>query len=177
MRRIICSVQPNARKRSVCCSTRNRISSIEDRISKIEDALADPYIDDDLRWSLNEDLAILQQDLREAWADDEQEWRYAVDQQEFNPDGSLKGYGDEVYSSTVMAKYDFSEPMDTEIQSGLFWDIDGHRIEVISRIGSLQCKVRESWIAEDTGEEKNTSGSSLLNAIGNSLKNFLEFID
>ena len=35
----------------------------------------------------------------------------------------------------------------------------------------------DSENVEDTGEEKNTSGSSLLNAIGNSLKKFLEFID
>ena len=54
----------------------------------------------------------------------------------------------------VVATYDFSEPMDTEIQSGLFWNIDGHNIEVLSRIGSLQAQVRESWIAEDTGEDR-----------------------
>ena len=55
---------------------------------------------------------------------------------------------------SISASYDFSEPIDTEIQSGLFWDIDGHRIEVIEKVGSLRAKVKESWIAEDTGEEK-----------------------
>lgn len=54
----------------------------------------------------------------------------------------------------VTAAYDFSEPMDTEIQEGLFWDIDGHTIEVLGKVGSLRAKVKESWIAEDTGEER-----------------------
>ena len=55
---------------------------------------------------------------------------------------------------SITAAYDFSEPIDTEIQPGLFWDIDGHCIEVLGRVGSLTCEVKESWIAEDTGEEK-----------------------
>lgn len=54
----------------------------------------------------------------------------------------------------ITASYDFSEPMDTEIQGGLFWDIDGHTIEVLGKVGSLRAKVRESWIAEDTREER-----------------------
>lgn len=59
-----------------------------------------------------------------------------------------------VNGQAVTAAYDFSEPIDTEIQSGLFWDVDGHRIEILERVGSLRAKVRESWIAEDTGEER-----------------------
>ena len=159
MRKIICSVHPSTAKSNVLGNTRNRISSIEDRISELEDALADPSIDDDLRWSLNEDLEILQQDLREAWADDEEEWRYAVDQQEFNPDGSLKYYGVDACDS-ITATTSISEAQsDCKWMEGLYWDIDGHTMTVANVQGypTFECDVVESWISEDTWEDRESA--------------------
>ena len=164
MRRIICSVHPSTAKSNVLGNTRNRISSIEDRISEIENALADPYIDDDLRWSLNEDLEILQQDLKEAWADDEAEWRYAVDQQEFNPDGSLKYYGVDACDSVTAATSISDAKSDCKWMEGLYWDIDGHTMTIANVQGypTFTCDVVEKWIGEDTYEEHESAEKYLI---------------
>ena len=44
-----------------------------------------------------------------------------------------------------------SEKVKYRLQVGLWWNIDGHDIKVIS-INGNQAKVREKWIAEDTLE-------------------------
>lgn len=98
MRRIICSVKPQAQKIEAS-STRSKITALEDRIASIREALDNPEIDEDESIELQQELSELEDQLNFAWQDDEAEWDYARQQQEFNPDGSLKGYGDEVYSS------------------------------------------------------------------------------
>lgn len=74
--------------------TRNRISDLQNYIDKIEAELADPNLDEDRRIDLQMDLAEAKDNLNYAWQDDEAEYNYALEQQEFNPDGSLKGYDD-----------------------------------------------------------------------------------
>ena len=98
MRRIVCSVKPQ-KATSIEASTRDRIRDLEARIDEIDAQLNEPYIDPDLFESLALERAELEDELNFAWQDDEAEWDYARQRQEFNPDGSLKGYGDEVYSS------------------------------------------------------------------------------
>lgn len=40
------------------------------------------------------------------------------------------------------------------IQEGMFWDIDGHRQEVVLvDPSSMKCKITENWISEDSGRE------------------------
>ena len=73
-------------------STRSRISGLEKKIESIRDRLADPDLDEDERIDLGIELAEAEEQLNFAWQDDEAEWNYARDQQEFNPDGSLKWY-------------------------------------------------------------------------------------
>lgn len=78
-------------------STRGRIAGLEERIvdlqNYIDSALADGTPVEDL---VDEQLELqeLEDELRFAWADDEAEYNYALEQQEFNPDGSLRGYDD-----------------------------------------------------------------------------------
>ena len=76
-------------------STRDRISNLKMRIEDLELIInelkatgADPeeWIDYEL------ELQELEDELNFAWQDDEAEWNYAREQQEFNPDGSLKWY-------------------------------------------------------------------------------------
>lgn len=76
--------------------TRERISNLEARIDRLTQ-----YIDEckaegcDLDEFVDEmaELEELKDQLNFAWQDDEAEYNYAVEQQEFNPDGSLKFYG------------------------------------------------------------------------------------
>lgn len=81
-------------------STRGRIAGLEERIADlqnyIDSALADGTPVEDL---VDEQLELqeLEDELRFAWADDEAEYNYALEQQEFNPDGSLRGYDDYDY--------------------------------------------------------------------------------
>ena len=98
MRRVVCSVKPQAQKVEAS-STQSKITALEDRIASIREALNNPEIDEDESIELQQELSELEDELNFAWQDDEAEWDYARQQQEFNPDGSLKGYGDEVYSS------------------------------------------------------------------------------
>lgn len=76
-------------------TTRERISDLEEKIKKLQQEYNhikktctdfEVYIDYELK------LSELKEQLNFAWQDDEKEWLYAVEQQEFNPDGSLKGY-------------------------------------------------------------------------------------
>ena len=94
MKRMIVS----SKKINASESTRDRISYLQEKIEILEDRIArakadydsDPeeIIDDQL------ELEELKEQLNFAWQDDEAEYNYALQQQEFNPDGSLRGYDD-----------------------------------------------------------------------------------
>lgn len=90
--------------------TRDRISYLEERIDSLENRIASlkemlrdsslPRWNDESDDSIRDRIADYQQEIEElseqlnfAWQDDEAEYNYAVEQQEFNPDGSLKLYG------------------------------------------------------------------------------------
>lgn len=76
-------------------STRDRISDLEERIRQLKvriDRLHEIGADDDEIIDYQLELQELEDDLNFAWQDDEAEYNYAVEQQEFNPDGSLKYY-------------------------------------------------------------------------------------
>mgnify|MGYP000933926412 CR=1 FL=1 len=90
-----------SKKRSIkASSTRDRITSLEERIADIEERLHnDRYEDPEDRIDDHVELEELKEQLNFAWQDDEAEYNYALEQQEFNPDGSLKGY-DDIYEST-----------------------------------------------------------------------------
>ena len=93
-------------KKSVTASTstRDRISYLEEQIAVLEDKIKNgDYVDPEEM--IDDKLALdeLRDELNFAWQDDEAEYNYALQQQEFNPDGSLKGYDDyydDTYSST-----------------------------------------------------------------------------
>lgn len=87
-----------ASKKVEAASTRDRISYLEDRIADIKTRLSEPDLAEDEVIDLGMELHELEEQLNFAWQDDEAEWNYAREQQEFNPDGSLVGYGD-VYGS------------------------------------------------------------------------------
>lgn len=81
-------------------STRDRIASLEEKIANIEERLHNNrYRDPEDRIDDHIELEELKEQLNFAWQDDEAEYNYALEQQEFNPDGSLKGY-DDIYEST-----------------------------------------------------------------------------
>ena len=105
MRRVVCSVKPQAQKVEAS-STRSKITALEDRIASIREELDNPEISEDESIELQQELSELEDELNFAWQDDEAEWDYARQQQEFNPDGSLKGYGDDVYSSEVCGSWE-----------------------------------------------------------------------
>lgn len=76
-------------------TTRERISDLEEKIKKLQQEYNHikktctdfrVYVDYELK------LSELKEQLNFAWQDDEAEYNYALEQQEFNPDGSLKGY-------------------------------------------------------------------------------------
>ena len=74
-------------------STQERISYLEDKIAILEDFIDNGKYGDeeeliDAQMQLNEQ----KEQLNFAYQDDEAEWNYAREQQEFNPDGSLKYY-------------------------------------------------------------------------------------
>lgn len=98
MRRVIAS-SSKKKVETASMSTRARIANLEDRIADLRDQLADPYLDEDTRADIGMNLAELEDELNFAWQDDEAEYNAAWQAQEFNPDGSLKGYDDDVYSS------------------------------------------------------------------------------
>ncbi len=78
-------------------STRDRISGLQDKIEYLETMInerRDQYVDPEELIDDQLELEELKDELRFAWAEDEAEYNYALQQQEFNPDGSLKGYGD-----------------------------------------------------------------------------------
>lgn len=85
-------------------STRDRISDLEERIDELEGLIEDCH-DENLLVDLYLELAELKDQLNFAWQDDEAEYNYAVEQQEFNPDGSLKYYDDFVEGSTDLTEY------------------------------------------------------------------------
>ena len=79
-------------------TTRDRIYGLQARIDDLRSQLADPDLADDERVDIGLELAALEDELNFAWQDDEAEYNYALRQQEFNPDGSLKGY-DDIYGA------------------------------------------------------------------------------
>ena len=81
-------------------STRDKISGLQKKIDRLRDRLADPDVDEDERIDLGLELSEAEEQLNFAWQDDEAEYNYALQQQEFNPDGSLKYYDDEVEAAT-----------------------------------------------------------------------------
>ena len=143
-------------------STRSHISDLEAKIKKLQQeydyrrkmgADVDELIDYELE--LNE----LRDELNFAWQDDEAEYNYAMQQQEFNPDGSLRGYDDDIDASTDVKASQIIP--NKKIQKGMQWNRDWHCFEVISRSGN-KCKIRESWIAEDTGKPRKNVESYII---------------
>ena len=75
--------------------TRDRISYLEEKIEILEEQLRrNDYLDPEEMIDDQIELEELKEQLNFAWQDDEAEYNYALQQQEFNPDGSLKGYDD-----------------------------------------------------------------------------------
>lgn len=137
-------------------STRDRISYLQDKIDILKEYLArDNYEDPEERIDDQLELEELKEQLNFAWQDDEAEYNYALQQQEFNPDGSLKGY-DDIYESTqIPTSIKASKFIDNDkIQVGLVWNRDWHQFTVESISPDHKtCKVSEEWIAEDSGKE------------------------
>ena len=107
-------------------STRSRISALESRIADIKNKLAMMDLYDDRRIDLQMDLAELEESLNFAWQDDEQEYYYALERQEFNPDGSLKGYDD--YDDIEASS--FKETSYTPYQEDDFDDADLYTVKI-----------------------------------------------
>lgn len=97
--------------------TKSRIAQLEELvewlkndISSLNEMLADPNIpryndesDEDLEDRIadrQQELADAEEQLNFAWQDDEAEYNYALEQQEFNPDGSLALYGTTINGSS-----------------------------------------------------------------------------
>ena len=96
MKRMIVS----KKKVNASTDTRERIAYLQDKINILEEYLArDEYSDPEERIDDQIELEELKEQLNFAWQDDEAEYNYALQQQEFNPDGSLKGY-DDYYDDT-----------------------------------------------------------------------------
>lgn len=82
-------------KRLIRATSQNKILQLADRIAEIKDNIQTAQIeglDEDYIADLYQELNELEDELNFAWQDDESEWNYAREQQEFNPDGSLKLY-------------------------------------------------------------------------------------
>ena len=92
MRKVICSVKPTKEAVEASREVRDRIDYLENRIADVKTRLNDPDLSEDEREDLGMELHELEDELNFAWQDDEAEYDYAVRQQEFNPDGSLKYY-------------------------------------------------------------------------------------
>lgn len=152
-------------------NTRDRISYLEEKIEILEEQLRrNDYLDPEELIDDQIELEELKEQLNFAWQDDEAEYNYALQQQEFNPDGSLKGY-DDIYESTqVKASSKYAVGRDNiksstsikasrfidndKIQVGLVWNRDWHQFTVESISPDHKtCKVSEEWIAEDSGKE------------------------
>ncbi len=72
---------------------RDRIEYLQTKIDILEEELyRNRYLDPEERIDDQLELEELKEQLNFAWQDDEAEYNYALQQQEFNPDGSLKGY-------------------------------------------------------------------------------------
>lgn len=96
-------------------STRDRIGYLEEQIAELEDRINNSDYDDpeeliDAKLALDE----LKDELSFAWQDDEAEYMEAYRAQEFNPDGSLKGY-DDYYDDTCCS---------TEVTASSEWASD-----------------------------------------------------
>ena len=150
-----------SKKKVVKASTRGRIGMLEERIADLEN-----YIEDakaagtDIEDLVDEyqELEELKEQLNFAWQDDEAEYNYALQQQEFNPDGSLKGY-DDLYASTTIEASDIAPIMkDLDWVEGLNQNIDGHSFTVTGVNGwNWSCQITEEWISEDTWEDRSNT--------------------
>ena len=135
-------------------NTRDRISYLQEKIEILKEYLArNEYEDPEERIDDQIELAELEEQLNFAWQDDEAEYNYALQQQEFNPDGSLKGY-DDIYDCTdvTAATTTISNAKsDCQWMNGLYWDIDGHThtITGVNGYPLFSCQVTEEWISED----------------------------
>ena len=99
-------------------STRDRIADLEDQIDILESHIENrEYADEDELVDMQIRLGELKEQLNFAWQDDEAEWNYAREQQEFNPDGSLKLYGS---TQLIRASYEdrFWKLHDRDYQTG-----------------------------------------------------------
>jgi len=88
--------------------TRDKISFLENRISSLKEMLNDPYFEGD-PYDVQQRIEELEEELNFAWQDDEAEYNYALEQQEFNPDGSLKGYPVESCDAGIHAAEEIEE--------------------------------------------------------------------
>ena len=71
----------------------DEIELLQTKISILEAEIErGDYTDEDELFDAKEQLEELRQELNFAYQDDEASWQYAKDQQEFNPDGSLRSY-------------------------------------------------------------------------------------
>ena len=100
-------------------STRSTISSLQRRIDDLEIRLSEPDLDEEERIDIGMELADLREQLNFAWQDDEAEYMYALERQEFNPDGSLKGY-DDVESSDDIDTAQVSQCSFDFVNDGLY---------------------------------------------------------
>lgn len=76
-------------------STRSKITDLENRIAEYEQYIEnclDQGVDPEDLIDYYQSIEELKDELRFAWAEDEQEYIDALQAQEFNPDGSLKYY-------------------------------------------------------------------------------------
>lgn len=121
------TVQPKTIQAST--DTRDRIADLQNYIHQLQKELADPKLDDERRIDLQMDLYEAEENLNFAWQDDEAEYNYALEQQEFNPDGSLKGYDD--YSG-----YEVGEEAYTYTFRFCYKDNDGEHCDVEDIVGS-----------------------------------------
>lgn len=93
MKRMIVASIPNNEYNVSLQNPRDRIAYLEEKIEILEEELyRNRYLDPEERIDDQLELEELKEQLNFAWQDDEAEYNYALQQQEFNPDGSLKGY-------------------------------------------------------------------------------------
>lgn len=96
-------------------STHDRISMLEAKIAELEQQIAEAEAGEaDPEYLIDKQIELdtLKDELNFAWQDDEAEYNYALQQQEFNPDGSLKGYGDTYASTDAVQEFKSKEDFD-----------------------------------------------------------------
>lgn len=101
------------------------ISFLENKVKRLKEDLA-ACDNEDRCIDIQESLLDAENELRYAWADDESDYNYALSQQEFNPDGSLKYYGDtsdnQFWSNDVSSVDDVRSEVQKAIDAGTTYD-------------------------------------------------------